>query len=274
MNRLEMIRCCEREGIKKGLTRKKKNDLQIILQDLKREKEKVIEDLKQKTNDDKDPILLEPFDEWSLTELKSAVTFNGFSYKESTIKDYIFTNTNTKTIESVSYKDPVNCFLSIPNNILHDFKPTIIKKQNVLNRVKFTFHLTSIMSKNIMYYCMYVVVDRKDENVEICPSNLYVIQPNEEFFLGFIPIDIELNSTAFMKAIDTMSSTPALLSRISSLFTDFKMIEYFVDDNKKEKTLALHGLKSILSIEPSLLWNSSSKKQTYNKLLEEITQYE
>jgi len=272
MNRLEMIRCCVREGITKGLTRKKKNDLEIILQNLKQEKEKVIEDLKQKTNDDKDPILLEPFDEWSLTELKSAVTFNGFSYKESTIKDYIVTN--TKTIESVSYKDPVNCFLSIPNNILHDFKPTIIKKQNFLNKFQFTFHFTSIMSKNIMYYCMYINVDRKDENVEICPSNVYVIQPNEEFFLGFIPIDIELNSTAFIKAIDTMSSTPALLSRISSLFTDFKMIEYFVDDNTKEETLALHGLKSILSIEPSLLWNSSSKKQTYNKLLEEITQYE
>lgn len=272
MNRLEMIRCCEREGIKKGLTRKKKNDLQIILQDLKREKEKVIEDLRQKTNDDKDPILLEPFDEWSLTELKSAVTFNGFSYKESTIKDYIFTN--TKTIESVSYKDPVNCFLSIPKDILHDFKPTIIEKQNVLNRVKFRFHLTSIMSKNIMYYCMYVVVDRKDENLDICPSNLYIIKPNKEFFLGFIPIDIDLNSTAFMKAIDTMSSTPALLSRISSLYTDLKMIDYIIDDNTNEKPLILHGLNSILSIEPSLLWNSSSKKQTYDKLLEEITQYE
>lgn len=272
MNRLEMIRCCEREGIiKKGLTRKKKNDLQIILQDLQREKEKVIEDLKQKANDDKDPILLEPFDEWSLTELKSAVTFNGFSYKESTIKDYIFTNTNTKTIESVSYKDPVNCFLSIPKDIIHDFKPTIIEKQNVLNRVKFTFHLTSIMSKNIMYYCMSVFVDKKDENVDICPSNLYVIQPNKEFFIGFIPIDIDLNSTAFMKAIDTMSSTPALLSRISSLFTDLKMI---IDYNTNEKNLVLHGLKSILSIEPSFLWNSSSKKETYDKLLEEITQYE
>ena len=37
MNRLEMIRYCQREGVK-GLTRKKKNDLQIILQDLTQKK--------------------------------------------------------------------------------------------------------------------------------------------------------------------------------------------------------------------------------------------
>ena len=240
------------------------------MQDLT-QKNKLIEDLQKKSKDNKDPISLEAFEEWTLAELNSAVTFNGFSYKETTIMDYIYANTTAN--ERLSYKDPVNSFLTIPKNILDDFKETRIKKQNnFLNLFKFTFHFTTVMSQNKMYYCMFVCVDKKyNSKIEIFPSDLYIVKPNEQYFLGFIPADIELHSNAFMKAIDTMSSSSALLYRISSLYTEMKMVIF---DKTKEQQLVLHGLKSILSTEPTSIWKSSCQQKTYELLLEEISHYE
>jgi hypothetical protein len=266
MNRIEMIRYCQREGIK-GITRKQKKDIQLILQNLKQEKEKLTEEIKKTSNDDKDPITLEPFNEWTNIELKNSFTFNGFSYKQQTIHDYIYANTTKSSMTIKKYKDPVNSFLTIPEYIINNVKSIIHEKQIFLNKVDFTLHYTTVISQNNTYYCMFVYVNKNDFNFEICPSNLYIIKPNKQFFLGFIPTNIELDSNV-MKALDTMSTTDALLCRISSLFSNLNMIDH---DDKK---IVLHGLKSILSTEPSALWNCSVRKKTYSNLLDEITNYE
>ena len=67
------------------------------------------------SNDCKDPISLEPFDEWTLSELQNSIFCNGFYYKEESLKTYICVNTKK---DSEKIKDPVNSYMMIPYNVI------------------------------------------------------------------------------------------------------------------------------------------------------------
>ena len=97
-------------------------------------------------------------------------------------------------------------------------------------------------------------------NVE--QNDMFTIIPNKRYLIGYIPTNL--------KAIDTMSTSEAILCRISDLYSKLTMFDFQIKNN----ILIVKGMKSIICCEPNELWSSSEKKKTHANLLHEINMYE
>ena len=104
----------------KGVSKKRKNEIITLLENFnvfKRiHKENSIlpnfnrKELEEKVFDNKDPISLEPFQDWSEEELRTGIFIKWiFFYKETSIKNYILFNQNRKKIF-----DPINHSFNYP----------------------------------------------------------------------------------------------------------------------------------------------------------------
>ena len=170
------------------------------------------------------------------------------------------------------YKDPVNSFKSIPDNIINSLQPILEAKKVLLDNIDFTIDYMNVISQNKTYYCILLNIQIHDVSFQICPTNLFQMKPNKQYLIGFIPTNIELHhslNSNGLKALDCMSTSESLLSRISLLFSNFNMVKE-IDTIRKQ--IYVNGLKSILSTNPSILWRHS--KQTYESLLREVNTYE
>ena len=294
----ELLKLCKKNNIK-GVSNKKKLEILKILEDYnifekneknfhKKEdstfqpneiiwKDELfnIKELEEKVLDKKDPILLEPFQDWTDEELKSGVLMNGYYYKEDTIKNYISMNQHKKEIF-----DPINKSLKIPGDILSKYKiekEEILKEEEILfeyetRYIQFDYHLFTMTF-------IYLKIP-KIENYKIETKLKYSLQ---RYFIGVIPNNISICSwTDYpfeIKALDTSSTTEALLIRITELYRNKNLIK--TKDNKIE-------IKKIESLPVrSLQWftldrdyyyldtspKENNRKTIYNSLLDELDSY-
>lgn len=249
MKRDELLKYCHDEGIKK-ISNLKKKKLETIVKDIEDEKRGLKEIMMEKSNDSKDPISLETFDEWTLFELKTSIFCNGFYYKEKNLKNYICYYLK-KTSEKL--KDPVNSFMTIPENVIDNITldSNFMKEKEIL-QTKFDFKVSYFNTTfdNGNFYCLYLDIHKKDNRLEIIiqQNDMYTMIPNERFLIGYIPINL--------KAIDTMSTSEAIVCRISDIYTKLSTIEFQIKSN----TLTIKGMKSIICLEPMKLWSLYQKK--------------
>ena len=287
--RSELLKLCKKNQIK-GVSKKKKKDIIILLEknnikdnDEKEyeEKEMKIEDnfkmeeIEEKVLDKKDPISLIPFEEWTEEEKRGGLLINGYYYKEESIRDYIRINKEKNDIV-----DPINKSLKIPENIVKKYRvedEDILKEEDIkidyeTRYIQFDYH---IFLMTIMYMKIPRMKKYKIETKLRCTNGRYLI--------GVIPNNISIcswNDYPYeIKALDTASTSEALIIRVSELY-------------KKKRLIKVEGNKiNIMKIESlptrSLYWftldrdyyyldtspKENNRKTVYNSLLDELDSF-
>ena len=106
-----------RENKIRGVSKKNKEYIinllhgQNLLNGKKLSKKRII--LEENPQDEKDPITLEPFEEWTDDEWNQGIFMNGYYYKYETISNYININKEKEKI-----LDPINQSLYIQKEII------------------------------------------------------------------------------------------------------------------------------------------------------------
>lgn len=270
--RKDLLHICKERNIK-GVSRKSKDELLQIIAENTFNRDVYLKNLRVQIMDDKDPISLEPLNEWTDEELQSGILLHKYFYKEETIKNYI----NSSSLDEM--KDPINEDLKLDREMIDKYR----MPEQKLNpkQIKVVVNITSVPTfyNNFYFYNFHLQLTHPLKN--ITTDNLTYDRRNRGFYLGCIPLNInlshEIQNPFEMKALDTMSTTDALMVRISNLYQGQKFIS--VTDNKVH-IRALENLpkdpKQWFSISDDFYYINTEAIQgneqlsTYNKLLKEL----
>lgn len=288
----ELLKLCKNNNIK-GVSRKRKKDIIILLEEYnifkkKEIKEKKVEynilseenrfnikELEEKVSDKKDPISLEPFQDWTDEELKLGVLMNGYYYKEDTIKNYISVNRNKREI-----LDPINQSLKVPEDIIRKYK---IEEKEILKQedIQFEYETRYIQFDYHLFTMTFIYL--KIPNIENYKIETKLKYSLHRYFIGVIPNNISICSwTEYpfeIKALDTSSTTEALLIRITELYRNKNLIK--IKDNKIEvKKIESLPIRSLpwFTLDRGYYYLDTSPKENnrktiYNSLLDELDSY-
>lgn len=294
----ELLKLCKKNNIK-GVSKKRKHEILKILEDYnifekneknfhKKEdsifqpndiilKEDLfnLKELEEKVLDKKDPISLEPFQDWTDEELRTGIFMNGYYYKEETMKNYILSNQNKKEIF-----DPINQSLKIPDEILNQY---IIEKEEILKEedIQFEYEIRYIQFDYHMFAMTFIYL--KIPNIENYKVETKLKYSLNRYCIGVIPNNISICSwTDYpfeIKALDTSSTTEVLLIRITELYRNKKLIK--IEDGiikiKKIDTLPHRSLAWFTFDRGYYYLDTSPKennrKTVYNSLLDELDSY-
>jgi len=297
----QLLKICKENNIK-GVSKKRKHEIitllekhsifeknEMIFQEKKfnikehsnLEKNEIIsenfnrKELEEKVLDKKDPISLEPFQDWTEEELRTGIFMNGYYYKEETMKNYILSNQHKKEIF-----DPINQSLKIPNEILNQYK---IEKEEILKEeeIQFEYETRYIQFDYHMFLMTLIFLKiPKIKNYKVETKLRYSLQ---RYCIGVIPNNISIcswNDYPFeIKALDTSSTTEALLIRITELYRNKKLIDI------KDGIINIKKIDSLPN--RSLNWftfdrgyyyldtspKENNRKTVYNSLLDELDSY-
>lgn len=286
----KLLYICKENNIK-NVSKLKKNDIISVLKEknipfLKNIKEDLIldkdifnrKDIENKVFDKKDPISLEPFEEWTEEEFKNGLFINGYYYKRETIKQYI----ECKKTENIT--DPINPSLLIPSEIINIFskkEEKILKENDII--IEYETSYLNLEYHTYIFTKLFIKINTPDEyKIE---TKLKYDQRKGRYYIGCIPNNISICSWEEypfeIKALDTSSTTEALLIRISELYRKEKLIK--IKDNKiiieKIKSLPLRSFNWFYSINGYFLIDTTpienrNRLSIYNSLLKELEDYD
>lgn len=279
-SRRELLEICKKNKIK-GVSKKRKEELiQIIKKFDERtllfNRSDFLEKVKGKILDNKDPITLELIEEWTDEELQKGIIVNQYFYKEETLIDYI-NSTDTKEV-----RDPIQTQLFIDRQYIEKYR----KKEKKLDPSQIKIVLDTCcfptFYNNFYFHKIYLKMDAFPPEKII--TNLVYHRRKKAYYLGCIPFNINLsndiNSAFEMRALDTMSTTDALLVRITNFF---HLQKTFSMQNEKLVIQPLQCLPRRLtdwfSMTDDFMYIDTEPIQgnqplsTYNKLLTELDKY-
>lgn len=286
----ELLKLCKKNNIK-GVSKKRKHEIISLLENYNIFK---IKDsiLKKKTNfsnpekkewkdiekislDKKDPISLEPFEDWTEEELDSGVFMNGFYYKEETIQKYFEMNQGKN-----KFYDPINPVLEIPKEIIDKYKiirEEILKEDDIqfeyeTRYIQFDYHVF------LMTFIFLRLPEIKNYKIET-----KIKKVGNRYCIGIVPNNISICSIHDypyeIKALDTSSTTEALLIRISELYKKKKLIRIENNTIIIQKILSL-PTRAISWFTPQRGYyfldtspKENNKKTIYNSLLDELDSF-
>lgn len=197
--RLNLIEWCKKENIK-GISNKRKENIENIY------KEKKIQKMTHESLDTKDPITLEPFQDWDLLELNSGIFMNNYYYKETTIKNLLQTKNNQE------YKDPINGSKTIPKEILDKYSPPRD------NKMEYQIFYLNFAYQNLNFYGVFL------KSKFYIETELPFSDTVRTFFVGIIPSDIDYYNPN-LKSLDLATTSDALLYRIIDLYDSGKLMK-------------------------------------------------
>lgn len=273
-SRKDLLNICKERNIK-GVSRKRKDELlEIIMNnENKFNRDAYLKNIRVKIMDDKDPISLEPLEEWTDEELQSGILLNKYFYKEETIKNYI----NSSSQDEM--KDPINETLKLEKELIEKYR--IVKKKLNSEQINVVVSISSVPTfyNNFYFYKFHLQLNYPLKN--ITTDNLFYDRGKKGFYLGCIPLNInlpnEIHNPFEMKALDTMSTTDALIVRISELYKSQKFIS--VKDNnihvRALENLPKDSRQWFSVLDDFYYINTEAIQQdeqlsTYNKLLKEL----
>ena len=293
--RKELLDICKENNIRK-VSNKKKEDIISILNQNKiffqkkevtnieknnyketKETKEIRETIENKVLDKKDPISLEPFDEWTDNDFKNGIFMNGYYYKNESIKHYIQSKKKDKI------PDPINPSLFIPDEIIQSFQ----KEEDILSlkegdiQLEYENCYLNIEFHYFSFTLLYLKIIPTQYKVN---TNLRYNTHKNRYFIGCIPNNISLCSWEEypyeIKALDTSSTTESLIIRISELYKNSNLID--IKNNKinikKIKSLPIKPFhwfsfyNGFFCIDTTPIENRNSLS-IYNSLLEELENY-
>lgn len=277
-SRKELLAICKKHEMK-GVSKKKKKELLEIVRRLSIVKENVFEkdefikQIYEKILDKKDPITLENIEEWTEEELKSGILLNQYFYKEETIREYI-QSTNKPLI-----RDPIQPHLYLDTKLIEKYR-RVEKKLNP-EQIQISTEVYSFPTLYNNFYFFKIFLHLEQVERKKITTDLVYLRRKDGYYLGCIPLHInltnEIHSAFEMRALDTMSTTDALLVRITNLYQSQKFI--CLENDKILLKSLKHLPKDVrewFTIEDEFVYINTDPIQqnqplsTYNKLLQEM----
>ena len=246
--RQELVSFCKSFHIK-GVSNLKKQDIIVKL------KNHMISNMKKTSNDFKDPISLEPFEDWTVDELLQAVFVNNFFYQKDSIKQFV----NRFYKENEEIKDPVNLSKTIPTSIVDKFY------EKETNNFSFEISYVNASIQNYNFYFIFLTT-----NVKSIQTFLPFIADHSSYLIGVLPSDIDYTHPE-LKSLDLSTTSVALLYRIIQLYENRILIK------KQNEGFYIEKIKHIQEIRS---WFVNGVVETkladcnYFKLIQEIEEKE
>lgn len=251
MKKKELLSFCKDLNIK-GVHSKKKIEIESILKKTK------INQLEQNSLDKKDPISLDPFEDWELDDLLHAVYLNGYYYQSKSLDNYINSISNEK------YIDPINPSINIPEDIV---KLYYKEKQQTKISFGFIYQTSSFDSFNFYFIFLHIPTTYK----------IFTTLPTRRMFdtyyilLGLFPSDISTESET-LKSLDISSTSECLLFKIIDFYKSGKLLEM------KNNVIKISKMDSLPLYPHDWIVNHKidtiSTNSPYIKLLKSIENYE
>ena len=246
MKKKELILLCKEMGIK-GISSKRKIEIESILKTNK------IQEMSMKSLDTKDPISLEPFQDWELSELFDAIFVNQYFYKTSSIDAYI------NSVSSHSYRDPINPTLCIPETIVQKYCKEKEKKVSI----EIIYDMFTKDNFNFYFLILSLSSDKFIKTrlpTKIIFGKCYIL-------IGIFPSDISIENDT-LKSLDVSSTSECILFKIMELYTSEKMIE------SKQNYIEIKSIPSLPICHLNWIHNNSidtiSPHSLYMKLLKNL----
>lgn len=228
-----------------------------------------LKEMKELGRDTKDPITLEPFDEWTLDELLDAILCHDYWYKFSTMAQYI---THCK---KDCYVDPICRHETIPSQIVEQFASKLSEDVRIDNIV---FHVQTRTCRTdyfeFQFYCILIHIP------SFRVSTKLLKEKNNMYTVGVLPKGIVLDSTIGfpyeLNALDTASTSDALLVRVLELYKSGTMY------TRKGNHLTVKRITSLPSrchqwfektkgfMYIDIKQNQNESTTTYNRFLREL----
>ena len=214
--------------------------------------------MKKNSLDKKDPISLEPFEDWELDDLLHAVYLNGYYYQSKSLDNYINSITNQK------YTDPINPSILIPEDMV---KLYYKKKQQTKISFGFIYQTSSFDSFN--FYFIFLHIPTTYKILTTLPTRL--LFDTYYILLGLFPSDISTENET-LKSLDISSTSDCLLFKIIDFYKSGKLLE--MENNvikiSKIDSLPLYPNDWIVNNKIDTI----SPNGPYMKLLKSIENYE
>lgn len=291
-SKIMLLNFCREKKIKKT-SRKNKLDLERLLRD------RIINEMKLKTDNHHDPIDLSSFDEWTTKELLfDNIFLHNYYYKKINLKNYINTvlnsNHNLKEI-----KDPINLSCFIPQSIFSSLKNEKTHYQKVEDFISIDVRSSFYSFNEYKFHGLFLFISvNKNKKVDIV-TKLEITKNVSDlkiFFIGFLPTNISVispridsfsnyNQRMDVPSLDIASTSDAIVSRIKNLYEKHKLTVFVnkVTTSKnfinQIKILNLKNLNSNFTTWFNNFRNikyvdTTSKNCKYYRLLQELEEYE
>ena len=166
-----------------------------------------LQEMKGLSRDTKDPITLEPFDEWTLDELLDAILCHDYWYKMSTMEQYV------KHCKKNCYIDPVCRHETIPPEIVERFSSNF-SEDGWMDSIMFQVQTRPCRTDyfEFQFYCILIHIPSFRVHTKL------VKEKDGMYIVGVLPKGIVLESTVGfpyeLNALDTASTSDALLVRV------------------------------------------------------------
>ena len=203
-------------------------------------REKYIENMKNKSPDDYEPIYFEPFQKWTDFELQTSVFMGNHFYKAKDLFDYVNCNKKSKQI-----RDPITG----KDFLLSDIKIIFKKNFEIYKGVEtFKFDKKNIKVDNEFIPSAQPLLPDKSRwgfmrmSLKFNPKKYDKLEKHN-VLLGYVPLYINVQPLAFdeIPALDSASTSEAIISKISVLVEEGKLFD-FSDTNE------IIGVKNIVSL--------------------------
>jgi hypothetical protein len=184
-----------------------------------------IDVMKQNSPDDYDPIYFETFEKWTDDELQTCVFLGNHYYKATDMYDYIYSNRSNELI-----KDPITAKeISISNLKLiykKNFKTYtgidkyIFDKKNIYIKNEYIHNIQPLLPDNSVWSFLRISLQfDKKQYPQIVKNNI---------LLGYVPLFINVQPLQYdeIPALDSSSTTEAIVSRITVLIESGKLFEF------------------------------------------------
>jgi hypothetical protein len=248
--------------------------------DLSFDREKKIKQMKQKVQDDYDPIYMQQFKSWSDDDLRNAILLGSYYYLPKTLLDHV----QAKMKQQHVIKDPMSGVI-IPTQKIKEIFAANKKQYKKIE--KFIFDTANMeiklehkffklfTNKNAQPY-MQVILEYNPNIYKITTKNPYFKKPNQ-ILIGNIPMGISTSpGIGEVKALDASSTSEVILSKILEMLREGKLFS-----NQKDNKLTLLKINNLPKTNVQMrkwynttrIIDTTSKNSKYFELLKELEDF-
>ena len=281
---IELKKKCREMKIKNCSKMKKAELLKVVggekaqkSKDYSFDREKKIKQMKQKVQEEFDPVYMQQFQSWSDDDLKNAIFLGNHYYLPKTLLDHV----QMKMKQQHVIKDPMLGTI-IPTQKIKEIFAANKKQYKKIE--KFIFDTANMeiklehkffklfTNKNAQPY-MQVILEYNPNIYKITTKNPYFKKPNQ-ILIGNIPMGISTSpGIGEVKALDASSTSEVIMSKILEMLREGKLFS-----KQKDNKLTLLKINNLpkTNVQMRKWYNTTriidtvSKNSEYFKLLKEL----
>lgn len=244
------------------------------------DREKKIKQMKQKVQEEFDPVYMQQFQSWSDDDLRNAIFLGNHYYLPKTLLDHV----QMKMKQQHVIKDPMLGTI-IPTQKIKEIFAANKKQYKKIEKfifdtanmqIKMEHRFFKLFPNKQAQPFMQMILEYNPNIYKITTKNPYFKKPNQ-ILIGNIPMGISTNPGAGeVKALDASSTSEVMLSKILEMIREGKLFS-----NQKDNKLTVLKINHLpkTNVQMRKWYNSSrhldtnSQNAEYFKLLKELEDF-